>query len=214
MLSISDDFARVLDGLAPARLVRRGAPPGDPGAELSHTLSRELGRADAAATEGHLAACDTLWSLTAAEVNEPPAPGDVIVDSAGTRHTILEVRGLRLASVWQCRTRNLVLAHGLDTAVAVLAANFEPGSHGSLIATWTEWLADVPARVQPVAVVGKADADSRETIARFDVYLIDVPPLSPCHRIRTADGTLYQVLGFRPATRLAEAHVAETEICE
>ena len=83
-----DDFANVTDGLEPVTLLR----PGSAATSVGGALRAAVSTAEARASDGKYTAGDVVWHLPAAEVSSPPVPGDVIVDAAGGRWTVLAVR--------------------------------------------------------------------------------------------------------------------------
>jgi hypothetical protein len=194
----ADDFANVTDGLEPVTLLR----PGSAATSIGGALRAAVSTAEARASEGKHTAGDVVWHVPAAEVAGPPVPGDVIVDAAGGRWTVLGVRRATAGSRWRCACRNLAIAGGLDQHVDIEQATYIKGEHGAEHAAWRPWRTGVAARIQPVRSRATEEHQRRATTAEFVVFLAESLVVDHTHRIKSPDGSLYRVVGSRRAERI------------
>jgi head-tail adaptor len=193
-LNPSADFAAVVDGLATITLHRRG---GD-SENIAQALRREITTREAAASNGKYTASDVRFHFAVSAVEATPKIGDVIEDADGERYTILDVQLATLAKRYRCTTRNLAVVHGLDSTVAIERATYAKGAQGAIERTWTVWKR-VRARVQPVeSTVGVADG-AMQTAARWKVFIAEDLDLDQRCRVKTNDGTTYNILGWSRA---------------
>ena len=194
----ADDFANVVDGLEPVTLLR----PGGAATSVGGALRAAVSTAEARASEGKVTAGDVVWHLPAAELASPPVPGDVIVDAAGGRWTVLAVRRATAQSRWRCACRNLAIAGGLDQHVDIEQATYAKGEHGAEQAAWRPWRTGVAARIQPIQATASDEHQRHVTTAEFVVYLGEPLAVDHTHRIKSPDGTVYRVVGSRRAERI------------
>jgi len=194
-----DDLAEAVDGLQQATLVRRGGTVSIP---LDAVLPRPARTAEAAPSKGLYTKADMIWYLPVAQLVESPQPGDVIVDTAGARWTVLEVRRAVLRSIWRCTTRNLALAYGLDRHVDIERASFSKDAAGVEQPTWRTWKTGIAARLQPLAAEQSSDAYRQTTASRYLVYLAEQVELDHTCRIRTPDGKRFRILAVRKPQRI------------
>ena len=156
MFNPSTDLAVVLDGAEAVTLLCRGRDPGTPGVAIAHAFRRAMTTSEATvinqsdvrkymASDGQCTASDVVWHLPAAELPDAPALGDVILDAAGQRWTILEVKRVTLGSRWRCPARNLVVAHRLDDTLTILKAAYAKSDCGAVEAVWQTWRTGVRA---------------------------------------------------------------------
>ncbi len=150
------DFAAITDGLESVTLLRRETP-GGPGEAVPHALRRAIEAAEVVGenrrtieSDGRYTAADASWSLPAAEVAAAPRLGDVLLDAAGRRWTILETRLVALAARWRCRTRELSIAFGLEDAIDVLAAEYFQSESGAVETAWNVLRTGLRGRIQPL----------------------------------------------------------------
>jgi hypothetical protein len=193
-----DDFANVADRLEPLTLLR----PGSAATSVGGALRAAVSTAEARASDGKYTAGDVVWHLPAGEVSSPPVPGDVIVDAAGGRWTVLAVGEATAGSRWRCVSRNLAIVHGLDQHVDIEQAVYAKGEHGAEQAAWRPWRTGVAARIQPVQSTATDEHQRRVTTAAFVVYLAESLAVDHTHRIKSPDGTVYRVVGSRRAERI------------
>ncbi len=199
MFDPSDDFAAVTDGLVPVTVMRPGssARTDVAGALRQAVRAREIDQ-----SPGRFESGDVVWHLPAAELPEPPQPGDVILDPDGVRWTVLDVRHRVLGSRWRCVARNLALFHGLDDYVDIEKAGYTKGSGGADEVAWHVWRAGLRARIEPLDAAVRAEHGKQSAAARFRVYLAEDVPVDHLHRIKAADGTVYAITGHRKAERI------------
>ena len=211
----SADFAKALDGTESVTLRRRGSDPGSPGTVVAHALRRAVVTREAAARNrnntwktvpggGHYTAGDAVWHLPTDELVEAPRLGDLIVDASGRRFTILEVQPAVLQTRWQCLTRNLAIAYGLDDTVAILRAVYSKGTGGAAEGTWRIWKTGVRARIQSAATDVDVEHQTRQTTARYQIFLEEDVALDHTHLIRGPDGVIYQINGTSGTQRIDE----------
>jgi len=198
-LNPGDDLARVGDGLETVTLNRPGSSAAT---VVAAALRSRVHDRQAAESAGRYTSSDTAWHLPASELSDPPQVGDVIVDAAGRRWTLLFVEQTSLGSRWRCVARDLAVAHGLDAYVDVEKCVPAKGQGGAAAQTWKTWKTGLRARVQPAGSEVGREHDRRVTRARFTIYLARDIDLDRTHRLRGSDGTVYRVLGVRKADRV------------
>ncbi len=194
MFDPEDDFARVTDGLVAVSVLRPGSPTE---AAVAHALRHPIRSLVGGGSFPPDAAADAVWHLPVAELPDPPRPGDVVLDPAGRRWTVLRVRPAGLDGRWRCAARDLVAAYGLVQYVDVQRATYSKSAAGADVASWQVWRTGLPARIQPAEVQLKEEGLNRVAAARFTILLADDVPLDQADRIKGPDGTLYAVLGYR-----------------
>jgi hypothetical protein len=216
----SGDFSMVADNTETITLLRRGSTPGQSGTEVLHALRRTTQVGEFAGknrdeyrryvnTDGQCAAADVDWHLPAAELETPPNIGDAILDSDGRRWTILELELIMLRTRWKCSTRELSIAYGLDDAVAVLRAEYAKSDTGAAEPNWQIWRTGVRARIQPLEVKIETDHSAHGSTSSYRIFLQDDLMLDHTHRIRAADGSLFQITAVTGADRLGELQTIE-----
>jgi len=219
----TDDLATMLDGAESVTLLRRGSMPGSSGTTIVHALRRAATTREAvirnrydtwkkAPRDGRLTACDVIWHLPADELTDSPRPGDVILDGAGRRWTILDVQLATLSTRWQCTSRDLTLAYGLDDTISILKATYTKGDCGGAEPTWLMWRTGIRARIQPADTKEDAKQQARQTVARYRIFLEENLAIDHNHRIQGPDGTFYRVTGTVGAERIGEVQSIYVEI--
>jgi hypothetical protein len=211
-LDPSSDFALVADGLEPVTLLPGGASFAAAGTAIAHALRRPVTTHEAAASDGRYTASDVTWHLPVAEVPGRPRLGDVLRDAEGIRWVVLEVVQTTLGSRWQCTSRSLAIAHGLDATITILQAAYPKGLGGAMDPVWQPWKTGIWARIQPLAAETGVEDESRKTTARYRVYVEEPLALDHRHRILGPDGTLYRVLNTTTAGRIGELPTIEVEV--
>jgi stage V sporulation protein SpoVS len=196
MFDPSDDFTSVTDALE-AVTVRR--PGSSAVAAVAHALRQAVRTREAERSEGRYTAGDVVWHLPAAEIAEPPRPGDVIVDAAAERWTVLEVAQATLRSRWRCVARNLAVFHGLDDYIDLERAEFAKGQGGADEPAWHVWKAGLRARIQPATADVQIEHERQTLAARFKVFLADEVTIDHALRIRGPGGAIYAITGYRKA---------------
>ncbi len=214
------DFTQITDNTETVTLLRRGVTPGNAGTVINHALRRAVKLGELAAsnrnevrryvnTDGQCIAADTNWHLPAAELDQPPCIGDVILDGDGRRWTILEITLIMLRTRWRCFSRDLSIAHGLDDTVTILQAEYAKGEGGAAEPTWRIWRTGVRARIQPVAVEIDVEHSAQQAVSRCRIYLEEDLPLDHTHRIQNAAGTVFQITAVTGDARLGELQTIE-----
>lgn len=222
MFDPTNDMRDVADGLETVTLLRRGGTPGDAGTVIAHALRRASVTSEAVAfnssdvrkqmaADGHCSSVDLAWHLPIAELPLAPCLGDVILDGAGQRWTILDVKQAAKSTRWRCNTRNLVVAHRLDDTITVLRAAFTKSSCGAAEPVWQTWRAGIRARVQPGKIEVTNAAQARTAVRQYRVFVAEDLPLDQSHRILGPDGAAYRVISSLGAERIGELQIIEVE---
>jgi hypothetical protein len=213
------DFSLIADNLETVTLLRRGRTPGAEGSVIVHALRRAVRSGEFAArnldesrpyinSDGQCVATDSDWHLPVAELEFPPGIGDVIIDGDKRRWTILEMELVMLQTRWKCFTRELAIAYGLEDTVTILKAEYASGG-GNAEPSWRIWRTGIRARIQPVAVkvvVIDSVRSSKETVR---IFLEEDVELDHNHRIRGANGSLYEITSITGIARLGELQTVE-----
>ena len=195
----SGDLVDVVDGLQAVTIRRPGSSTST---TIDHALLRHVRTRQGEPAGGHYTATDAVWHLPAAEITEPPRPGDLIVDAGGSRWTVLDVRQTALQGRWRCVCRDLAVAHGLDQYIDVQEATYAKSAGGADQATWQTWKTGLSAKIQPVEVRAENEHERRRTAARFRVFVDADVELDSGHRIRGSDGTIYRIISVRKPERI------------
>jgi head-tail adaptor len=200
----SADFVAVADGLEAVTLERRGSDSDS----IANALKREIATREAAASDGKYTASDTRFHFPVSAVTSAPRLGDVIVDSTGERHTVIEVQSATLAKRYKCVTRSMAIVYGLDDAVTIERATYAKGTQGAVTRTWADWRI-VRARIQPDAATAETTAGAYQATKRYKIYMAEDLELTEAHRFRAADGTLYKFAGFTGAESVGDILTVE-----
>ncbi len=218
MFDPRDDLATVADGTEAVTLLRRGRTPGEPGIRIAHALRRQITAGEAAIVNtgdvrkqtpsgGRQLADEVVWHLPVSELPNAPRLGDVILDGEGRRWTILTVKRATLGARWRCETRDVAIARGLDSAVAVqknIGTTDSPA--------WQTVQTGVRARIQPIKTTIDADPLAPSTTTRYRIFIEQNLALDHTHRLCGPDGTVYTILSTTGADRIGELQVIEAEI--
>ncbi len=216
----SEDFAAAADGTETVTLLRRGSSDQT---VLSGALRRAMTTQEArvrnrydtwklVASDGRVTAADLVWHLPAGQLSDAPRLGDAIVDADGRRWTVLDVQLATLRTRWQCGTRDLAVAYGLDDTVTILKATYTKGDGGAAEATWLPWKTGIRARVQPAAADVDTQHRARRTIQRYRIFMEEDVALDPTHCIRGSDGTIYKIRGTVGAERIGQLQTVDVEV--
>jgi len=195
----SNDLADVADGMTSVTITRPGSSTRT---DVAHALRRVIRTREAAKSKGRYTAGDVTWHLPTSELSVAPRLGDVILDEADQRWTVVDVHKTTLDGTWRCVSRNLAIVHGLDEYVDVERASYSKGDGGADEAAWHTWKTGLRAKIQPVRVDVKNEHQRRDTTERFVVFLAEDVALDHTHRIRGADGAVYRVVVYRKADRI------------
>ena len=222
MFHPATDLAAIADGTETVALVRHDAPPGDPGLPIDRALRLAVVRREPVVgnryevrrrvdTFGRFTAGDVIWRLPFGSLPAPPRLGDVLLDAAGRRWTILEVERPRLDLGWRCAARDLALAYSLDDCVTILQPVYAKGQGGAAEPAWIPWRTGVRASIQPIREAAAVEHGTRRAARRVRILLAENLALSAMHRVRGPDGTLYRILAITGAERLGEPQTIEAE---
>ncbi len=223
MFNPAPDLPTIADGTETVTLVRRDDPSDAPGTMIQGALRLAVVRRGPVVsnryevrrrvdTFGRFTAGDVVWRLPTAHLPAAPQLGDVLLDAAGGRWTILEVEQPPLGAGWRCTARDLVPAYSLDDSVAVLEPVYVKGCGGAAEATWTVWRTGVRASIQPIREAPALARGTRRTAVRVRILLAENLDLSAAHRIRGPDGTVYRILAVAGRQRLGEPQTIEAEV--
>jgi hypothetical protein len=204
-LDASNDFAQCMDGLESVTLRRRDS--GETLA-LSAALRRRTTTQEAEPSGGAARQADAVWHVQMPAEEAPPQLGDVLIDAAGIRWTILEVEPERLLGRWKCTARNLSVAFGLDDRVDIQRAEWGDLGEGPVIVDWNFVATAVPVRIQPEETVVSGLLDAPTSVARFTIILGEPFPLGPDDRFVAADGAIYRLESIEQVDRLDVLPVA------
>ena len=158
-----EDFAQVADGQETVTLTR----PGSSTESVLHALRVPIRSRLIAEPGGHYATSDVAWHIRAAEFSAEPRSGDVIVDAAGRRWTVLDVEITLHGSCRRCLARNLAVFHGMDAYVDIEQSTIGKGLAGAETRDWQTWRTGLAARIQPVETRVHSEHDRRVTRRRF-----------------------------------------------
>jgi len=193
------DLARVADGLETVTVTRPGSSAATvvTGALRSVVHSRQV-----AESAGQYTVGDVAWHLPAGELAGSPQVGDVIIDAADQRWTVLRVQKTSLATRWRCVARNLAVVHGLDAYIDIEKATVAKGEGGAETRSWHTWKTGLRAKIQPAGMQVRREHDREVSRARFTIYLAHDLDLDRSHRVRGPDRAVYHVIGTRKADRV------------
>ncbi len=195
----TSDLAACADRLEPVMVTRPGALSAG---QVVHALRRGVARREAQASEGRYTAADAAWHLPAADLDGPPRPGDVIVDAAGRRWTVLSTSESQVTCRYRCISRDLAIAHGLDAFVDVEEAQYAKGPDGADAVAWRPSRTGLRARIQPVARSVEETRERLMTRTSYRIHLADDLALGHRHRIRGPDGATYRIVAARRPERI------------
>lgn len=199
-MDIATDFAQVVDGLEEVTLRRR-----DSNATVSVLAARrqQMRTREAEPSSGTVVEANSEWHLTLAE-DASPQVGDVVLDGAEHRWTILEVEELPLLGRWKCVTRELRIVYGCGERVDIERAVWSDGETPEIVG-YTYVVTALPVRIQPVEV----SVDDEQTgQATFRIILGESLVLEPHDRFVAGDGTIYVLQSYQQAERIDALPVA------
>ncbi len=186
----SGDFRHIADRTETVTLSR-------PGSSLSATVGgvvrQPYRKTELSSSLGSTGKHDWTWLLPHDETPFEPATGDRLVDAADERWTVLAVRQSSNGGPWRLVARNLVLAFNLNVTVEILRARYEKGEYGADVAVWETWRSGIAARIEPMAVQTKIKTSRIGRRHTFRIDLEDWYPLDDTYRIKTAEGTRYEI---------------------
>lgn len=200
LMDIATDFAQVVDGLEEVTLLRR-----DSNATVSVLAARrqQSRTREAEASSGTVVEANSEWHLALVE-GAAPQIGDVVLDGAEHRWTILEVEELPLLGRWKCTTRELRIAYGCGERVEIERAVWSDGETPEIVG-YTYVATALPVRIQPLEV----SVDDEQTgQATFRIILGESLVLEPHDRFVAGDGTIYVLQTYQQAERIDVLPVA------
>ena len=215
------DFSRVADNTEAVTLLRRGdhagrSGDGDPACPAGARRNRASSPPKTATNRGDISiATDNASRPTSTgtcprpNCTAPPSIGDAILDGDGRRWTILELELIMLRTRWKCFARELSIAYGLDDTVAVLKAEYAKSDAGAAEPAWQTWRTGIRARIQPLEVKVDVENSARCATSTYRIFVEDDLALDQTHRIRGADGTVFQITAVTGAARLGELQTIE-----
>lgn len=201
MFDPTADFAEVVDGLQSVTLVPRSGESISIASALQHTVRS----GEPSPSGGYTTLHDCTWHLPQAELATRPELGTKLCDAAGDEWTILAVEKKLLGGLWQCHTRNVVLAHNLHARVALESPIYARDSLGApVVAEWKLSRANVPARIQPIARrLAMVDGAGGE-LATHLVYLTEWDTPSVQSRVRDISGRIFAIERIERLDQLGE----------
>lgn len=202
------DFDSIVDGLRPVTLIVRSTGLT---MRVDHSLPRAVSFKESLESNGKYTQSDLVYHIPSAALLQPPVPGDAIRDERGDVWVILAVSTDTFRSRYRAITRNLAIAHSLDTLVTIQEATFSKGISGAQQASWSTTLSNVRARIQPVAAGETTDDGLQRIDTQYRIYLQEPLQLRRHNRIIAADGTIYRVLGIQQAERIDQLMYVEAE---
>ena len=211
----STDFEDVTDGLEAVTINRRGSSDN---VSVTNALQRALGTREIEASDGKYLRGDVVWHIPAVEVVNgdgdtiEPAPGDLIVDAASDRWTILEKRLDTLEHRWRLVTRNPRIAYGLDDTIDIRRLTYAKGVSGADEPTPHTWLSGVRARIQPGASNFEIEHAAKRRVKQVDIFIAEDLDLHTRHQVRGKDGTTYKITSYDKAERIGELSVIHAEV--
>jgi hypothetical protein len=207
LLDVQTDFAAVADRLEAVTLERRDGAP----TPLAGALRRAVTTREAAISDGKYTSGDVRWHLSAAELTKPPALGDRIIDGAGQSWTILEMRLATCGSRFECVTRNLAIAAGLDTLITIRRESIVKGTNGAAERSWQSYRTNVRARIQEQAAERSEQHGRQSGIVLAKIYLAEQIPVDNGFQIVAADGMTYEVTGYESPDEMGRLFVINAE---
>ncbi len=193
-LNLQHDFATVADDLESVTLLRRD---GGGSTTLANALRRAVTTREAEQSDGRYTAADVRWHLDASELAAPPRLGDQLLDTAGETWTVLETRLATGGSRWECVSRNLALVGGLDTYITIRREQVTKGAGGAVERTWENFRTGVRARVQIQEAQRREEHGRQSGLVTAQIFVAEQIAVDNGYQIVAADGTVFEITGFR-----------------
>lgn len=200
MFEPQTDFQQVADGLEKVTLL----PANGPSVTITGALRRVTNTSEPAPSLGKATEHDCVWHLPVSQLPHRPELGSRLRDAAGEQWTLLAVDHRVLAGRWQCRTRNLTLAHDLAQRIQIESPVPTKGMHGACERSWQTVASDIPARVQPEVREPEMVDGAAQDLALFVILVAAWESYSAQVRVRDARGRVFEVLRIQRAERLGE----------
>jgi hypothetical protein len=200
----SGDLAIVADQLEPVQFRRRGKSGLT---TIPHALRRRVQLREARPSRGDVTQSDVVWNVPLGELLSAPRPGDVIIDGESQNWTILDIEHTGATGNWRLLSRNLAVAAGLDRLVTIERAVLEKSTAGDLQPRWTDAWSGVRAKLQPVASSREEQHDQQAILRRYEVTLGEHLPITHDHRLRSAAGETFKIVGIDMPERIDQLPV-------
>lgn len=189
MLNPGDDFPLIFDGVETISLVRK-----EDDSDVT-TIDGALRRAETSSgrSTGTVPDCDARWHFSITSLpDQPPAPGDEIVDSTDRRWTIYAVDTSAVTGRYTCRARDLVRAYRLDQRLTIERAAFSKSESGIVQGAWSS-VTVTDGRIHTI-LIEPTVGDRPVSGGEFEIVLAECPTLSAEHRIRDERGVVYRIV--------------------
>lgn len=200
MFEPQTDFQQVADGLETVTLLTANGPS----VTITGALRRVTNTSEPAPSLGKATEHDCVWHLPVAQLPNRPELGSSLRDAAGEQWTLLAVDHRVLAGRWQCRTRNLTLAHDLAQRIQIESPVHAKDKHGGSELSWQTIASDIPARVQPEVREPELVDGAGQDRAIFLILVAAWEGYSAQVRVRDAAGRVFEVLRIQRAEQLGE----------
>jgi len=177
---------------------------------------RALAWKELAASGGAYTGQDLVW-LIPAELLPPdtiPKLSDRIQDVNGVEWTILEAALNSWSTWWRLVTRNFVLSADLSELVTLQQPDAKQDAAGVRQPAYTTAVADLPARIQETEVAAEDRLGKRQAVRQFTAWVGRRIRPAANWRLIGADGTVYQITGWRSADRFDVLQELDLEIVQ
>jgi hypothetical protein len=201
MFDPAADFAQVVDGLQSVTVVSRAGER----TVVAVALQRAVHSDEPAPSGGYATRHDCNWLLPQALLATRPELGTKLCDAAGDEWTILAVEKKLLGGLWQCHTRNVVLAHNLHARVSLEFPIYARDALGApVVVQWKLSRANVPARIQPIVRRLETVDGAGVERATHLVYMTEWDLPSAQSRVRDVSGRVFAIERIERIDRLGE----------
>jgi hypothetical protein len=191
-LSISTDFADVVDGLSSVQYTPRGSST--PTA-VANSLRRAISVREAAASDGKYTTNDVAFHLQNAVVVQGSVVGATI-DDGGTIYTVLDAHYETLASRWRCISRRVVVLTG---TADIYLTSWTKGASGAQEPTTAVFASGVAAHIEKIETNPTVIDGQRFTEDVYRIYLSGDYTLTKDHYI--VNGPIsYKLVSYTPLT--------------
>ncbi|HKD36299.1 MAG TPA: head-tail adaptor protein [Pirellulales bacterium] len=204
---VQADFATVADGLETVTPVRRDGRS----TTIASALRRAVTTREAAISDGKYTEADVRWHLAASELDAPPQVGEQIVDGEGESWTILQTRLATCGSRFECVTRNLAIAAGLDTLITVRRERITKGPSGAAERSWEDYRSGVRAKIQEQSAARSEQHGRQSGVVAAKIYVAEQIEVDNGYQIVARDGTSYEVIGFESPDEIGRLLVINAE---
>jgi head-tail adaptor len=117
--------------------------------------------------------------------------------------TILQVDHDTRSSRYRCWCRSAQIVAALTDRIHIQQAAWSKDSHGALAATWSNWKANLAARVQPTSAEADVNHDQRVLPVTHRVYLAEPVDLTVKHRVlHPSTGDVLHIRGYESTSQL------------